>query len=314
LEQAEEILFIEMAEICLWRNKTDLSLLTNLTEEDIQKLQGVKVCKASEKNIFINDPSKAFAVLNNALNEGKLERRVGFVLDNAGFELFVDLILAGYRLYTGLATTVILHPKDIPWFVSDVIPKDFIDLLNAPQNATAFFQPASDSPSETTLSEEELGNLKFLFENWASLHAEGKLLIWPNHFWTTRGSYWRLPRAAPELYEDLKQSELVVFKGDLNYRRLIADASHPSSNGISMANTPQVEWEPTKPLSEAIEPLGPGSGPRILVLRTFKADAICGLPEGKDEELRQAKSGGPIPLKRWAWNGEWVVIQFSDGK
>jgi uncharacterized protein with ATP-grasp and redox domains len=114
LEQAEEILLIEMAEICLWGNKTDLSLLTNLTEEDIQKLQGAKVRKASEKNILINDLSKAFAVLNNALNEGKLERRVGFVLDNAGFELFVDLILAGYRLYTGLATTVILHPKDIP--------------------------------------------------------------------------------------------------------------------------------------------------------------------------------------------------------
>jgi hypothetical protein len=121
--------------------------------------------------------------------------------------------------------------------------------------------------------------LKFLFENWVSLHAEGKLLIRPNHFWTSGGSYWRLPGASPELYEELKQSELVVFRGNLNYRRLIADVSHPSPNGISMANTSQVEWEPTKPLSAAIGPLGPGSGLRILALGTCKADAICGLPE-----------------------------------
>ena len=98
-EAAEEVLFREMCEICLWGNATDLSLLTNLSYEDIQKLQGSEARKNSEKNILVNDLDKAFKTLTAAKKAGKKERRVDIVLDNAGFELFVDLILGGYLLY-----------------------------------------------------------------------------------------------------------------------------------------------------------------------------------------------------------------------
>jgi uncharacterized protein with ATP-grasp and redox domains len=225
LAKAEEILFIEMCEICLWGNKTDLSLLTSLTNEDIQKLQGSKVRKASEKKIIVNDLSTAFQSLYKVQKSGKKERRVDIVLDNAGFELFVDLVLAGYLLSVGLATTVVLHPKSLPWFVSDVTPQDFMGLLNALRDSQNFFGSATDGQPAKELTEEETDNLNFLFENWGTLHAEGKLLIRSNHFWTEGGSFWRLPTTAPELYEDLKESELVIFKGDLNYRKLIADVS-----------------------------------------------------------------------------------------
>ena len=63
LEEAERILFIEMCEICLWGNATDLSLLTTLTYEDIQKLQGSRARKESEKNILVNDLPAAYKVL-----------------------------------------------------------------------------------------------------------------------------------------------------------------------------------------------------------------------------------------------------------
>ena len=233
LEEAEKLLFMEMCEICLWGNATDLSLLTTLSYEDIQKLQGSEARKASEKNIVVNELPAAFAVLNEARkNKPNEERRFDIVLDNAGFELFVDLILAGYLLSTGLATQVVLHPKCIPWFVSDVIPMDFANLLNALADPQALYTSTDDKPNGTPplpLSEKEVGELRFLFEQWSKFHEDGKLVMRPNRFWTTGGGYWRLPGLEPELFEDLKQSELVLFKGDLNYRKLTGDVRTPIS-------------------------------------------------------------------------------------
>src|SRR5205085_2900262 len=104
----------------------------------------------------------AFRVLKEAQRSGKKDRRVDIVLDNAGFELFVDLVLTGYLLESGLATHVVLHPKNIPWFVSDVVPRDFADTLNVLQNAKAFYETPSDddrakgtSPVKITAEEEK---------------------------------------------------------------------------------------------------------------------------------------------------------------
>jgi hypothetical protein len=230
LEAAERMLFIEMCEICLWGNATDLSLLTNLTYEDIQKLQGSEARKASEMNILVNDLDKAFNVLSTAQKSGRKERRVDVVLDNAGFELFVDLVLAGYLLASGLATTVVFHPKSIPWFVSDVLPQDFASLIHTLADPQSFYSALSDDEKHAgkisvPLSSAEEENLKFLFQHWSSSHAEGQLVLRPNTFWTAGGSFWRLPKSDPKLHEDLKDSELVIFKGDLNYRKLTADVS-----------------------------------------------------------------------------------------
>ena len=236
LEEAEKLLFMEMCEICLWGNATDLSLLTSLTYEDIQKLQGSEARKASEKNILINDLPAAYASLKKAKDEGKKERRVDIVLDNAGFELYVDLILAGYLLSAGLATNIVLHPKNIPWFVSDVIPADFGALLNALAAPQAFYSTPSDEEATagttpTPLNDTEVAELEFLFQRWSGFHAEGQLTVRPNAFWTGAGSYWRLP-AEKRLHEDLKESELVIFKGDLNYRKLTGDVSFSFLNPI----------------------------------------------------------------------------------
>lgn len=222
---------MEICEICLWGNATDLSLLTNLTYEDIQKLQGSEARKASEKNIIVNDLPAAYEMLVKAKKDGKKERRIDIVLDNAGFELYVDLILAGYLLSAGFATTVVLHPKSIPWFVSDVTPSDFAALLNAVAAPRRFFEtPSEDERIQGTtpapLSDTEADELSFLFQEWSTFHMEGQLVLRPNRFWTHPGSYWRLPHTDKELYEDLKTSELVIFKGDLNYRKLTADVSY----------------------------------------------------------------------------------------
>lgn len=227
-EEAEKRLFTEMFEICLWGNATDLSLLTNLTYEDIQKLQGSEARKAAEKNILVNDLPATYELLKKARDEGKAERRIDFVLDNAGFELYVDLILAGFLLASGLCTQIVLRPKSIPWFVSDVLPGDFSALLNAISNPKAFFETPSEDEKlqEKTpipLSDKDAEDLFFVFQDWAGLHSEGQLIMRPNRYWTAGGSFWRLPSEAPELHEDLKGSELTIWKGDLNYRKLTGD-------------------------------------------------------------------------------------------
>lgn len=229
IEDAERLLFIEMSEICLWGNATDLSLLTSLTYEDIQKLQGADARKSSEKNIIVNHLPAAYNALKVA-QKAKPDgpRRVDIVLDNAGFELFVDLILAGYLVAAGLATQIVLHPKSIPWFVSDVLPADFASLLNALADPQPFYSTPSEDESNAgktpqPLSAKQISELSFLFQHWSTLHREGQLMIRPNLFWTGPGSYWRLPKTDSSLYEDLRESELVIFKGDLNYRKLTGD-------------------------------------------------------------------------------------------
>ena len=301
---AEEVLFREMCEICLWGNATDLSLLTNLSYDDIQKLQGAESRMQNEDHIVVNDFPAAFACLKKIQESGKDERRIDIVLDNAGFELFVDLILTDYLLQSGLATYVVLHPKNIPWFVSDVIPKDFGDLLNVLVNAKSFYETPSDDDkakgtSPAQLSEKGEEDMKRLFESWSTLYAEGKIILRPNVFWTEGGSYWRMPHTAPDLYADLQSSELVLYKGDLNYRKLTGDAM----------------WDPTTPFVDAIGPLGRGSGLRTLALRTCKADVVVGLAEGEDERLRSMEGvGGDEGCRKWAWSGKWAVVSFFDGK
>lgn len=230
-EEAQKLLFREMCEICLWGNATDLSLLTSLTYEDIQKLQGSKARKDAEKNILVNDLDKAYDTLKKARDEGKKERRVDIVLDNAGFELYVDLILATYLLKTGFATHVVLHPKSIPWFVSDVLPNDFAAILTALANPAKFYETPAEGDEHkevekgNEVSEQEVSDIKFVFQELVMQHAEGQLVLRPNRFWTHGGSFWRLPSSDKELHEDLKESELVIFKGDLNYRKLTGDVS-----------------------------------------------------------------------------------------
>ena len=206
-----------MTEISLWGNATDLSLLANLRFEDLEKLQGKKAIETLQKNIVVNDMEEAwkyFSTLQGA--------QIDIVLDNAGilfhklilmlgFELFVDVFLAAYFLEIGAAKTIICHPKDFGWFVSDVIPADFDSLFKLLED-----ESIADTPQERE-------DLKFLRQRWRQFYKSGRIQIRRDPFWTTAHPFWRMPTFAPKLYKELQESDLVVYKGDLNYRKLIED-------------------------------------------------------------------------------------------
>lgn len=78
--------------VCLWGNSTVLSLLINMTEEQIKSLEstGGAHLAATEKNIIgshlpqLRDTVKTLKATGGG--------RVDFVLDNAGFELYCDFV------------------------------------------------------------------------------------------------------------------------------------------------------------------------------------------------------------------------------
>ncbi|OCF33986.1 hypothetical protein I317_05983 [Kwoniella heveanensis CBS 569] len=269
-----EIAFMEMIQADLWGNATDLSLLIDLKYEDLQKLQAVGAAAQAEqaKYILRNDLSKAWDHLKT-IKDG----RVDIVLDNAGFELFTDLILADFLVScTPFVNEVVFHPKAIPWFVSDVLPYDFTWAIDSLLDTSFFASHAS-----TPLTPDDLAALSGLGARWKRHLDSGRFrLSVPldtklgkatplGRFWTTQYAFQDLPQIAPSLLADLRKSDLVIFKGDLNYRKLIGDA----------------QWPTTTPFEQA---LGPLAGTiNILSLRTNKADTICGLDEGVEERLNK---------------------------
>lgn len=104
-------------------------------------------------------------------------------------------------------------------------------------------------------------------------------------FWTSPYEYQATEKVAPNLYEKLASSHLVIFKGDLNYRKLIGDINWPSTTKFT---TVLGEFRPTN----------------ICALRTVKADCICELAEGKAEELATID-------KLWMETGQYGLIQFA---
>ena len=124
-------------------------------------------------------------------------------------------------------------PKLIPWFVSDVLPKDFASQL-AEKDWVSFFASSYPSPSE-----KEATALTSMMERWRYHITSGAfelsvpvdspigpltvdvnrgerdgLLLNAATFWSLPYSFWRL-HEWDGLMEQFEKSSLVIFKGDL---------------------------------------------------------------------------------------------------
>ncbi|EDO16525.1 hypothetical protein Kpol_1064p5 [Vanderwaltozyma polyspora DSM 70294] len=291
-ESVLQILYKEFVEISLWGNATDLSLLTNATLEDIKSIQGAKARQESEKKIVVNDTEQSWNTIFK--NYGKKETRVDFVLDNSGFELYADLMFAAFLLQTNLASRCIFHAKDIPYMVSDVMLKDF-DILIHDLRDRSFFPVEINSVEDKALN---------IFANdMTDFMTNNRLEFREDSFWTCDLDYWNIDPSetkyhGKEVHQDLLNSDLVIFKGDLNYRKLAGDRT----------------WARTTPWKTAIGPLAT-NGLTTLSLRTCKADVQVALPEGLDEQLcAEYEKEKPGFGSWWCSSGKWAVICFNDSK
>jgi hypothetical protein len=231
--------FLFLLRQSLWGNRSDLSLYAG----DVQAASAAALSAQGEwaqANVLVDDGVRAWGVLKGA-------GRVDIVLDNAGIEVFVDLCLADWLITSGTAQQVIVHAKPIPWFVSDVTPNDFEWLLTQ-----------MEADSEAGISK--------LAVRWRTHLKEERWVVRTNWFWCSPCPYWHMQSVAPSLYADLALSCLIVFKGDLNYRKLIFDAI----------------WPYDTPFATAIGPFAPAP---FLALRTNKANTIAGLRKGQGESL-----------------------------
>ena len=110
----------------------------------------------------------------------------------------------------------LFSPKSIPWFVSDVTPADFRDLFTSLRSESFFLHDAPSSEARSQLSS--------LLTRWEQYVRDGVFALSVPletklgeknemyDFWTAPNPYWDMSVKAPELFESLKQSGLVIFK------------------------------------------------------------------------------------------------------
>lgn len=242
---------IALLYFALWGNRVDLSLWSafedNRSNFDIQ---------TQLNNILIDDSFAVTKLLTKSENN-----RIDFVIDNAGFELICDLCLVDFLLGSGFANQVYLHLKPHPTFVSDAMIKDVI--------YTKDFLAAGSHPDVKSFVQRLSKNLD-----------SGKLILTENYFWTSPLPFWQIPQS---LKDELGKSNLIVVKGDANYRRLLGD----------------VHWDYTTNFADIVAYL---PAPMV-ALRTLKSEVAAGL---KAEVLQELATVDP----KWLTNGQWGVIQL----
>ena len=246
------VVFEALLHSCLWGNRADLSNYTVAMQ-----VRGGLAAREERQHILIDHTDEVGKLLASGLP------RVDFVNDNVGLELLNDLALADLLLVQGMAREVVFHLKDRPFFVSDAMPQDAratVALLRASPDAAV----------------RELG---------ARLHehlAAERLLLKDDSFWTSCLMFRQMP---PSLRAELERSDLVILKGDVNYRRLLDDRHWPHTTRL-----------------EEVADYFPAP---FLVLRTLKGEIMVGLEPGQAEALAAEDP-------TWLINGKRGIIQLVE--
>ena len=185
------------------------------------------------------------------------------ILDNTGLELVHDLALADYLL-SGLGLMEIqLSVKAHPTFVSDALK---VDVLQAIQ----------------FLKEMDHAALKSMANRLENHVQSRRLTMTEDFFWNSPLAGWQMP---DRLREEFARFDLIVSKGDANYRRWLGDR----------------HWSFITPIDDILSYLPTP----LAVLRVLKSEVAAGLLPGQPEKLSRRDPD-------WLVDGKWGMIQFVD--
>uniref|UniRef100_UPI00398F07F8 damage-control phosphatase ARMT1 isoform X2 n=1 Tax=Pristiophorus japonicus TaxID=55135 RepID=UPI00398F07F8 len=263
--KAELLLLLQVA---LWGNRCDLSISAG--QENAQKFNPLTSLESLKPFILIDDSEFVWELLvNNKKNKTTetVRTRVDIVLDNSGFELVTDLILADFLITSRLADEIHFHGKSIPWFVSDTTKRDFDWTLKKMQTANHMRMSRSGVV-------------------WENNVKKGVWIYHDHPYWTLPHEFCDMSLVAGDLYAELQKSNLIFFKGDLNYRKLTGDR----------------KWSYTVSFDTALRGFQPAP---LCSLRTLKADIQVGLKPGQGEQLA-------VSDPEWMTSGRYAIIQFSN--
>lgn len=250
-------------QVSLWGNKCDLSISGG--KDNSQKSDPFQFLEEMKSLILVDHTDKIWSLLSNKKKNAQTTR-IDIVMDNAGFELASDFVLADFLLSSKLATEIHFHGKSIPWYVSDTTKQDF----------------------NWTIKQMQSSNHKWMSKSGASWEGYLKKGVWVYHdhlFWTSPHEYSSMGKVASDLYTELQKSNLIIFKGDLNYRKLLGDR----------------KWEFTVPFHQALNNFHPAP---LCSLRTLKCDIQVGLKPGQGEQLMNTEP-------EWMIIGKYGIIQFD---
>lgn len=253
----------------LWGNQNDLSMWPVEQDEDGNTISGGSAdpssgtesadLSAALQHVLADDTTDLLSLFEGV--EPKLSR-VDIILDNAGYELVADLALADFLLGSGRADRIILHAKCYPVFVSDALVQDILATLD-------WLCLSAKQP------EREMGTR-------LRLHlSSGRLQLSQHSFWTSPLAAWQMPEG---LAHDLDNSNLLIWKGDANYRRLLGDR----------------HWPIDTPFASVVSYFKAAT----LAMRTCKSEIAVGISPGSV----------PTSDETWMYNGKWGLIQFAAGK
>jgi hypothetical protein len=247
----------------LWGNLADLSNRTVTAQAG----------RRSQDLLLIDDTPRIW----RAMAGGPLDR-VDLIADNSGLEFLLDLRLVDFLLRAGLARQVRLHLKRMPFFVSDAMVRDLYHTLDRCE--------AAGGPGDSS-------GRQFAARLRAAIRG-GSIVVRDDPFWSTCLSYcpydgqsgYQLPAPEP-LVRELVGSDLVLLKGDVNYRRLLDDR----------------QWPHTAHMAD----VAAGFPAPFVALRTLKGELIVDLQPGQAEALAAADP-------KWMINGQRGLVQFVDKK